>query len=358
MKKTFIFSYSLIVACGILFSCQTNDFIDDSPVESTTFESQKFKELGLFVLRENRLDEDFKDFLYDEVEKQFDGDYNVLIDVLLAHSADPSAKELDFSKRAAVAMHDQETYQQIFIPFFEELKTKEILGTKEPILVFHTPDETVREYPGYTLNDKGTLQEVDFLISEEFAMNNEIWVISPNERVGREGFTSVEKKDEGNSLKISSFGNGDLYVANIMVPDLGGIESWIEGKVELELRAFSPNVPNLLFYRYPDIKRDDLKDQKWKVVDTSVCNWATTVGDYIVLQWTEYDGGSNTTPLLINIPATPTSPAMSFTYTIKTGDDDLGYAAVLKTDTPINMAPLLATLYNTGWIQWKMKMIY
>ncbi len=114
---------------------------------------------------------------------------------------------------------------------------------------------------------------------------------------------------------------------------------------------------NLLNYSYPQIGRDNLKDQRWLSVVTNICTWTSVVGDYIVLHWTEYDGGSTSTPVTINYPATPTSPAMSYTYTLETNDDDLGYAAVLKTDNPNNV-PYLGTLYNTGKIQWNMGMIF
>lgn len=57
--------------------------------------------------------------------------------------------------------------------------------------------------------------------------------------------------------------------------------------------------------------------------------------------------------MTINYPATETSPAMTFSFTIQSDDDDLGYAAVLKTDQPNNI-PYIGTLYNTGLIQWKM----
>lgn len=96
------------------------------------------------------------------------------------------------------------------------------------------------------MNQNNDLEELNFLISEEFVMENEIWVIGPNERVGNDNFISLMKEDEGKDLKVSVYGNGALYVGSIMVPDLGAIESWVQGKVELELRAFSPNISNLL----------------------------------------------------------------------------------------------------------------
>jgi hypothetical protein len=353
MKKSLTF----LVIGGVMFSsCRSNELYDVDPVEALAVESSKFNDIGHFILTENHLDKNFKEFLYGEIEKQFDGDYNVLVDVLLEKNGNSKSKQLGFSKRITDDLQVQNIYPQVFIPFYAELKAEEILGSKDPIVVFHTSDETIREYPGFALNDKGELEELDFLISEEFAMQNEIWVISPNERVGNKDFVSLDKEDEGRALKVASFGNGDLHVAQIMVPDLGAIESWIEGKIELGLRAFSPGVPNLLNYSYPQIKRDKLKDQRWYSVGTHICNWTSAVGDYIVLHWTEYDGGSTSTPVTINYPATPTSPAMSYTFTLKTDDDDLGYAAVLKTDNPNNV-PFVGTLYNTGKIQWKMGMI-
>lgn len=348
MKKPLNF---LVIGCLMFFSCQSNELNDVDPVEALAVEATKFNDLGHFVLNENRLNKNFKEFLYGEIEKQFDGDYNVLIDVLLEKNVNSKSKAVGFSKRITDEFQSQDIYPQIFIPFYEELKAEGILGSKDPIVVFPTPDEAIREYPGYILNDKVELQELDFMISEEFAMQNEIWVISPNERVGNTDFVSLNKEDEGRYLKISAFGNGTLYVSQIMVPDLGSIESWVRGKVELELRAFSPGIPNLLNYSYPQIKRDKLKNQRWHSVGTNICTWAPSVGDYVILHWTESDGGSTSTPITINYPATETSPAMSFTYTIKTDDQDLGYAAVLKTDN-------IGDLYNTGKIQWKMGMIF
>lgn len=236
----------LVIGGLMLFSCQSNELYDVDPVEALAVESSKFIDIGHFVLTENRLDKNFKEFLYGEIVKQFDGDYNVLIDVLLEKNVSSKSKALEFSKRTTDAMQDKGVYPQLFIPFYEKLIAEQILGSKDPIVVFHTPDESIREYPGYTLDDKGELQELDFLISEEFAMQDEIWVISPNERVGNRDFVSLDKEDEGRSLKVSAFGNGNLYVAQIMVPNLGAIESWIEGKIELELRAFSPGVPKFI----------------------------------------------------------------------------------------------------------------
>lgn len=145
MKKSFTF----LVIGGLMFSsCQSNELYDVDPVEALAVESSKFNDIGHFILTENRLDKNFKEFLYGEIEKQFDGDYSVLVDVLLEKNVNSKSKQLGFSKRIRDDLQVQNIYPQVFIPFYEELKAAEILGSKDPIVVFHTPDETIRQYPG------------------------------------------------------------------------------------------------------------------------------------------------------------------------------------------------------------------
>lgn len=107
MKESLTLNF-LVVGGLMFFSCQSNELYDVDPVEALAVESSKFNDIGHFVLNENRLDKTFKEFLYGEIEKQFDGDYNVLIDVLLEKNVNSKSKELEFSKRITDELRGQD----------------------------------------------------------------------------------------------------------------------------------------------------------------------------------------------------------------------------------------------------------
>ncbi len=80
-------------------------------------------------------------------------------------------------------------FPQIYIPFYEELKAEKmnsnarVLTTdSDPVIVLFSGDDSQDVFPAYQLSDSGELEEAGFMVDEEFAMNNEVWVISLNER--------------------------------------------------------------------------------------------------------------------------------------------------------------------------------
>lgn len=174
-----------------------------------------------------------------------------------------------------------------------------------------------------------------------------------NERVGNEGYISIDPQQKINEYQIvpSNWHGGNLYVESFMVPDLGAIESWIDGKIELQVRAVSHLLGNITLYNYGQIRRKYLKDQKWRAANTFICSWDDTVGPNIMIHWTELDGGPSNTTVTIPFPAMDGVPAISYAFTIAEDDDDLGYQLVQLSHSP-------SMIYNTGYIQWKMMSIY
>lgn len=131
----------LFVGSLLIFSCQSEDQDLIDPGKNLNTIESKFKDLGFHILTENRNNDSFKILLYKEVEKQFDGDYNVLIETLLNDSDVFSLDISSSSNRVNFEMQDEGIYPHVFIPFYEELKSKGVLGTKDPIVVFHNSDE-------------------------------------------------------------------------------------------------------------------------------------------------------------------------------------------------------------------------
>ena len=150
--------------------------------------------------------EDFRTLLYQEIEAQFDGDYNVLIEALAEMNSGSSTvgsqmitalgSETVFNN----ALHafkelegeSDKYYPQIFIPSYEELKAKHETGelpdlfstTHTPTIVIHVEDQDNQLVTGYQLDSEtGELVALANLIDEEYSTQNEVWAISVNEKI-------------------------------------------------------------------------------------------------------------------------------------------------------------------------------
>lgn len=126
----------------------------------------------------------FREFIYKEVEKRFDGDYNVLINKVQSEYL--KKKKSSNIELALSYFENLNVYPQIFIPFYEDLKRNNKLASNNPIMVIYIDETETDEYTGYRITKKG-LEKLDFMISEEFAKKHEIWVFSINERVNKNG---------------------------------------------------------------------------------------------------------------------------------------------------------------------------
>lgn len=124
---------------------------------------------------------EFRELLYWEVEKQFDGDYNVLFETLLSQelpegrvSSTLSHSSLsDVLETFKVAVEGEELYPQIYIPYFEEMNARKSASRQEgetPLLVLYDGDESTDVFPSYSLNDAGELEETGIMIDEEYGL--------------------------------------------------------------------------------------------------------------------------------------------------------------------------------------------
>lgn len=138
-------------------------------------------------------DEYFRDIVYNEVDKQFDGDFDVLIEHLQSYATNGrmlrnlKIPEVDNAINAFKNINGVDYYPQIYIPNFENLKNNGLLGSKIPYIVINNGDENKEVY----LNkiEDGNLIETEFMVDENFVSINEVWVISLNERYfGYENF--------------------------------------------------------------------------------------------------------------------------------------------------------------------------
>lgn len=116
-----------IFVLSVAFAC--SEEVDDLSVMpgNSSFE---IAEKQMTIFGESILprydDAGFRDLVYAEIEKQFDGDFNVLIKTL----AEKNPESADLTNKLTafydlVKKYDNRQHEpQIFIPFYEELKQK------------------------------------------------------------------------------------------------------------------------------------------------------------------------------------------------------------------------------------------
>ncbi len=140
-------------------------------------------------------------------------------------------------------------YPQIYIPFYEEAKerrlanplAKEALVAEDPVVVLYAGDETQTVYTGYMLNDSGELTESTLEIDEEYALYNEVWVISLNERI-----VDIDEVDNSTTGTLSS---PSALIDKIRIKCHK--ESWLAGASEVNIITFISD------YRFYDLHFED-----------------------------------------------------------------------------------------------------
>jgi hypothetical protein len=304
-----------------MIACKENEVAKSS---NPKFENQSFEENVLYT-RDNlktlarsltnlRKDKDFRDLLYMEIERKFDGEHNVLFQSLanlqeksgrnygaLMSSVFSSSDAFNKSLNAFNNIEGQDYYPQIYIPFYDDLVDKKGAGLRvlteenEPVIVLFTGDDTKDEFPGYKFNENGELVEAGFMVNENFAMANEVWVISINERYF--GEETGNSNGNGNRSTASPSAIVDLIKCKCH------FESWAAGASEVNIiTVFSdwgfysgsvntygkgPNEGGEIY----KFSREDVKKQRLKDVNFYILNdWNDRepnrpYGNYVIFEY-------------------------------------------------------------------------
>ncbi len=166
----------------------SNDLETKTLDELYDFKKNHFKKIAasIVLLQKNKT---FKQGVYAEIEKRFDGDFNVLIETLQA-SIDKNSlsKNTDFAKNTKQSsqsfkgLDNIDFYPQLYIPFYQELKKEGKIGVNIPKIILNIRSDENSSYP-IILDAKGNIvEDKTSIIDEKYAQNNEVWVISLNER--------------------------------------------------------------------------------------------------------------------------------------------------------------------------------
>jgi hypothetical protein len=255
-----------LIACSIFFntSCNVQDDLSENRnlIDTKSYEEQvdyvksNLKNIGTeLALLVN--DESIKEIVYDQVERRFDGDYNVLIEHLIdsisqsyssSRISSVSAKsiqDINLSLERFKGIGQNNYYPQIYIPFFESLKTRNAgrsnakLDTQTPpMFVLYAGDESQEIYEGYQLNDDSELEETGIFIDEIYAQHNEVWVISINERVNNEGvIDNAWQYSESYNSRVTAYGDGVIPTIKVKSHK----ESWTMGASEVHVLRYVDN---------------------------------------------------------------------------------------------------------------------
>jgi hypothetical protein len=261
----------------IIFSCK--DVYNDLNPNNTSLSSQRvsatddpmkyaqenLKMIGLGVLKSSN-NEDFRNMVYSEIGKKFDGDNNVLIKTI-----EEKAQQLNISIVESIAqgMNDnslvkakesmnafknidsKEYFPQVYIPFFDALKKEGKIGKTSPTIIIFNGDEKEANKNGllgYMIDKKGKILTLQS-IKENYAKQNEVWIISINERtvgtpqgIKLKGGRLADSKDINSSSKVASVNAWEWQMSEIKVlvdKDSG----WLMGESEVCMKAVVDFLP-------------------------------------------------------------------------------------------------------------------
>jgi len=250
--------YLSIAVLMILFnSCQTEDIINKNTLTALAenanheaelkFASERLTSIGQVILLESA-DNQSRAYLYGKIEKRFDGETNVLIESLINENPTYSARisnnlsslfgnegNLDNYLASFKNIKGSNYYPQLFIPFYDELKSANRIGIANPVLVIATGADQY-SFTAYQ-NVNGKIIELPNKVDELFAKQSEVWVISINERVDSNGnlLTELITKDNGNG-RVQGLSYPNAKFENMRISSHK--ESWAYGGSEVNIKRW------------------------------------------------------------------------------------------------------------------------
>ena len=195
-------------------AAERSEILNKSTDARVEYQYKYLKTLAKGILYQSRIPE-FREIVYTKVAERFDEETNALIEKV----ADAYGQEKFFSEihdefesmgisenfadglRAFdyTGVNGQKYYPQIYIHEFGQNKTIQPNGRTTnndlPIVAIENLEEEADAIPGYTLDEEGQFVLVDKPITEEYAREHEVWVISLNERVFSEEDILTKSKE-------------------------------------------------------------------------------------------------------------------------------------------------------------------
>lgn len=252
-------------------------------------------------------DNDLREIIHNEVAKEFDGDYNVLIDSLII-VCDQNNYDLETMMNSVFDENGLSTirfldlleafedidecnyYPQIFIPEFE---IHEDNYSYQVLTVAYNGNEELDTFYSYNNSSGYLVEQTVVLNNEDQADDYEIWVISINEDVDCDGLLESESTPNGNNEKVGSSctcqgteSQISFEIEKMTVKTLH--EGWLGGKSDIAIKStrsywnfkdpatgefiefISLGFGDFRGYKLAKIKRKDVKDQNEKTISVQI----------------------------------------------------------------------------------------
>ncbi|MCF0075194.1 hypothetical protein LZD49_32225 [Dyadobacter sp. CY261] len=353
MLKTLKYLPMAVFLLGLLTNCQNElPVVQDKGDRPLDVVNSPLRELQLKVMVEVlslAKETEFRQFVLEECLKQKHGDYNVYIrDIIANYKGQEKYKAPMQRLEALVKQIKPLVYNNeplIFYPRAETIEERMVenptarvtdVVTSEPLAVLQAdaitvgagaggrtssdyyPDTPANALNGYMIQSAYSgvwvfVQKVD----EEYAWENDIYVIGTDENV------------EQNGARLNG---GAEFGGIIQVTDLNAIEHWTSGKLEFKVIIRSANNTEISNRDFGKLKRKNFRNQVWHEIGHSVGNWNTgNWGNYTIENWWERDGGG-TSSTTVSVPSSNGLPALSYTVNHGSDDNNFGLSMVQFTD--------------------------
>ncbi|NJL13218.1 MAG: hypothetical protein HC913_09610 [Microscillaceae bacterium] len=294
--------------------------------------------------------EDFREFVFNECLKQEHGEYNVYFTKVISHYKAKAKYHQEIGELENLVKQIKSLNggiePLIFYPRVETIEDENISTNKngnyflqEPVGVFQddyeplTPiiDPTRPPYssPGYIVDNGSTLTYYQH-ITEDYAWENDVWVIGQEEIVSPGNMVAApETIDMGRT-------NGEAERGGIIkVLNLNALEHWTSGKLEFRYRVNMASGTLIKNHPFGKTKRKHFRDQKWHDFNNFIANWnISNIGNWMIEGWIEEDGGASTQTITNTFPAPCTGcPTTTISFTKQNKDFDMGVTIIQFTDS-------------------------
>jgi hypothetical protein len=207
------------------------------------------KNLATFVVSEAEGESSARTAIYDELEKQIDGDDNALVDIFSTKIENLNGN-IDFANALAPFsnLEGDKYFPQVFIYNYDQLKSDGKIGNDSKILVaFYTGDETMDKVPGYELDSENNWTFVAD-VDDSVAAGKEVWIFSLNETFRNTIDFSILPRETaitGPVMKPTGPSGGPCdddihywpYIQNMQVRQHN--ESWLAGKSDIWITTYT-----------------------------------------------------------------------------------------------------------------------
>lgn len=346
MKRLLVGMYLAVLAISTLTQCkkQTTERVIDQTLNLN--ETKRLQAQMLICILDASKHSEFREFVLHECVKQKQGDYNVRVkDIVTRFKGNPNFDKtvnhlLELSKEIKRIGITQEPI--LFYPRAEEFDRNgnDKITNQRPTSFPSNNDEQIIgviegdinpdfSSPGYIV-DNGTSLIFYRNITEEYAWENDVWVVGFEENVSAANMVAAANDTE----IFARTQNRPEYGAIIQVTNLNAIEHWTSGKFEFKIIVLASNGTVISEREFGRWRRRNFKDLRWHNFQHFIANWNTNnQGNWMIENWIEEDGGQSASITISTPPPSGQSgPTVSVTIPSRSLDDNLGRATIQFTD--------------------------